>query len=92
MWEIQIPFAGFCPRLISPNCRSTAKTALMEFSGPKLKEMIRKTYFAISPDESRQALNGLLLEQDKDHVNLVGTDGHRLSFIPKAAVEIQCQE
>lgn len=64
-----------------PKLPEYSETALMEFSGPKLKEMIRKTYFAISPDESRQALNGLLLEQDKDHVNLVGTDGHRLSYI-----------
>ncbi len=64
-----------------PKLPEYSETALMEFSGAKLKEMIRKTYFAISPDESRQALNGLLLEQDGDHVNLVGTDGHRLSYI-----------
>ncbi len=64
-----------------PKLPEYSETALMEFSGAKLKEMIRKTYFAISPDESRQALNGLLLEQDNDHVNLVGTDGHRLSYI-----------
>jgi len=64
-----------------PKLPEYSETALMEFSGPKLKEMIRKTYFALSPDESRQALNGLLLELDKDHVNLVGTDGHRLAFV-----------
>ncbi|NIQ00307.1 MAG: DNA polymerase III subunit beta [Nitrospinaceae bacterium] len=64
-----------------PKLPEYSEEALMEFSGAKLKDMIRKTYFAISPDESRQALNGLLLEQDKDHVNLVGTDGHRLSFV-----------
>jgi len=45
--------------------------------------MIRKTFFAISPDESRQALNGLLLEQEDKHVNMVGTDGHRLALIKR---------
>jgi len=75
-----------------PKLPEYSETALMEFSGPKLKEMIRKTYFAISPDESRQALNGLLLEQDKDHVNLVGTDGHRLSFIRRPLLKSNVKE
>lgn len=74
-----------------PKLPEYSETALMEFSGPRLKEMIRKTYFAISPDESRQALNGLLLEQDGDHVNLVGTDGHRLSFIRRPLLKSNVQ-
>ncbi|TDJ59318.1 MAG: DNA polymerase III subunit beta [Nitrospina sp.] len=74
-----------------PKLPEYSETALMEFSGAKLKEMIRKTYFAISPDESRQALNGLLLEQDGDHVNLVGTDGHRLSYIRRPLLKSNAQ-
>ena len=66
-----------------PKLPEYSEEALIEFSGKQLKEMIRKTYFAISPDESRQALNGLLLEREKDHVNMVGTDGHRLAFIKR---------
>lgn len=66
-----------------PKLPEYSEDALMEFSGAQLKEMIRKTYFAISPDESRQALNGLLLERENDHVNMVGTDGHRLAFIKR---------
>ena len=48
---------------------------LIEFDGNILKEMIRKTFFSVSPDESRQALNGLLLETEGDSATLVGTDG-----------------
>lgn len=57
--------------------------SLMEFSGSQLKEMIRKTFFAVSPDESRQALNGLLLENENGKANLVATDGHRLACITR---------
>lgn len=56
---------------------------IIEFDGKILKEMIRKTFFSISPDESRQALNGLLLETEGDSATLVGTDGHRLAMISR---------
>lgn len=66
-----------------PKLPEYSEDPLIEFSAPMLKEMIRKTYFAISPDETRQALNGLLLEREENHVNIVGTDGHRLSCIKR---------
>jgi len=56
---------------------------LMEFSCSQLREMIRKTFFAVSPDESRQALNGLLLENENGKVTLAATDGHRLACITR---------
>ena len=56
---------------------------LLEFDSKILKEMIRKTFFSVSPDETRQALNGLLLETEGDSANLVGTDGHRLAMISR---------
>ena len=58
-----------------------SQDSLMEIGGKLLKEMIRKTFFAQSPDETRQVLNGLLLEQDNGKVKMVGTDGHRLAVI-----------
>jgi DNA polymerase-3 subunit beta len=56
---------------------------LLEFDSKILKEMIRKTFFSVSPDETRQALNGLLLEVEGDNASLVGTDGHRLAMISR---------
>ncbi len=56
---------------------------LLEFDSKILKEMISKTFFSVSPDETRQALNGLLLEAEGDNVSLVGTDGHRLAMISR---------
>ena len=58
-----------------------SQDSLMELNSKLLREMIRKTFFAQSPDETRQILNGLLLEQDNEKVKMVGTDGHRLALI-----------
>ena len=44
-----------------------------------LQELIAKTYFSISSDETRAHLNSALFEWDGDTVRMVTTDGHRLS-------------
>jgi DNA polymerase-3 subunit beta len=44
-----------------------------------LQELIAKTHFSISTDETRAHLNSALFEWDGDLVRMVTTDGHRLS-------------
>jgi DNA polymerase-3 subunit beta len=46
-----------------------------------LLEMIEKTQFAISADETRHNLNGVFFETDNASVRMVATDGHRLSMV-----------
>jgi len=46
-----------------------------------LKEMIGKTFFAISTDEMRANLNGVYLELKGDRIGMVSTDGHRISIV-----------
>ena len=48
--------------------------------GKLLREMLTQTTFAISHDESRYALNGVLLGVQEREVRLVATDGHRLAL------------
>ena len=49
-----------------------------------LKEMIDKTLFSISSDETRSNLNGALLhDRDPGRVRMVTTDGHRLSMVER---------
>jgi DNA polymerase-3 subunit beta len=52
-----------------------------------LLEMIEKTVFAASSEESRFNLNGIYMEkvkkEKKDYFRMVATDGHRLSLIDK---------
>lgn len=46
-----------------------------------LQEIISKTHFSVSTDETRPHLNSALFEWDGDVVRMVTTDGHRLSKI-----------
>lgn len=48
-----------------------------------LKEMFRLTSFAVSHEESRYVLNGILLEIEGDVIRIVATDGRRLAKIEK---------
>jgi DNA polymerase-3 subunit beta len=46
-----------------------------------LSELISKTHFSISTDETRAHLNSALFEWDGEVVRMVTTDGHRLSKV-----------
>ena len=48
-----------------------------------LLEMIEKTQFAISADETRHNLNGVFFESGEGDVRMVATDGHRLSLVQR---------
>ncbi len=45
------------------------------------KEMLKKTVYATSTDESRQILNGILLSFKDQKLTMVATDGRRLALI-----------
>jgi DNA polymerase III subunit beta len=45
-----------------------------------LKKLLKQVEFAMAQQDIRYYLNGLLLEVNGDKLNIVGTDGHRLSF------------
>lgn len=48
-----------------------------------LKQMLVLTSFAVSFDDTRYVLNGILFELQHNHLILVATDGKRLAFIKK---------
>ena len=52
-----------------------------------LKEMLRLTVFAVSHEESRYVLNGLLLEVSGDYLRIVATDGRRLAKIERKLLQ-----
>ena len=52
-------------------------------SVPSLKNIISKTIFAISNEESRYTLNGALLVLKAESMAMVSTDGHRLAHVEK---------
>lgn len=52
-----------------------------------LKEMIAQTSFAVSEEDTRYFMNGVFFEKKNNDLNLVATDGRRLSFISKSILE-----
>ena len=59
-----------------PDVEEGSKLAL---PGPDLARAIRATSYAVSSDETRPVLNGMLLEMREGALRLVATDGHRLA-------------
>jgi DNA polymerase III subunit beta len=47
----------------------------------KIRGMLRKTSFAISTDESRYVLNGILMSLKEHKLTMVATDGRRLALV-----------
>ena len=49
-----------------------------------LSELIDRTLFAVSTDETRPHLNGVYLEaQENNLIRMIATDGHRLSYMDR---------
>jgi len=54
-----------------------------------LREMLDKTLFAVSQDETRYNLSGVFMEAAEANVlRMVATDGHRLAMIDRALPEV----
>lgn len=66
-----------------PNMTDDEETSFFKLKASTLREIIEKTFFAMSMEEMRIYLNGALLETEKEGerwiVRMVTTDGHRLA-------------
>jgi DNA polymerase-3 subunit beta len=58
---------------------STSPTATL--ASASLKEMVSKTQFAITGEDTRYFLNGALFVLKPDSMSLIATDGHRLALV-----------
>ncbi len=52
----------------------------IEISDDKIKDLIRKTIYACSTDESRPLFTGILFDVNSDNITCVGTNTHRLAI------------
>jgi DNA polymerase-3 subunit beta len=64
-----------------------APPAWLTVEAKMLREMLAQTTFAISHDESRFALNGVLFVLHPKELRLVATDGHRLAIATRSVGE-----
>ena len=66
-----------------PQVPEFPESSAVKISVPSLRNMVSKTIFAISNEESRYTLNGALLVLKAESMAMVATDGHRLAHIEK---------
>jgi DNA polymerase-3 subunit beta len=64
-----------------PKLPAVAEAQLSKVESGVLRDMLAKTAFSVSTDETRQHLAGVLFESDGKLARMVSTDGHRLSKI-----------
>jgi DNA polymerase-3 subunit beta len=69
------------PRDEFPSLPSLTGENEVFFEAPMFRDMLRKTLFAVSSDQTRYALTGVLLQVNITDLTMVATDGHRLAFI-----------
>jgi DNA polymerase-3 subunit beta len=64
-----------------PSLAEPPGSGFLQIPGSAMSELIHKTSFAITADDSRYFLNGARLELTDNDMRMVATDGHRLAFI-----------
>lgn len=68
-----------------PYFPKTDQNEFIELSSKTLKNIIEKTSFSMSTDESKYNLNGIYFQakeiENHDFIRLVATDGHRLALV-----------
>lgn len=63
-----------------PPFPKTEGAKLVKIGQKELRDMLRKTAYAMSSDESRYVLNGTLLSLKENKLTIVATDGRRLAL------------
>jgi DNA polymerase III subunit beta len=69
------------PREDFPTLPESAGGATVALAPAAMKEMVSKTQFAITGEDTRFFLNGALFVLRSDTMSLVATDGHRLALV-----------
>src|SRR5262245_39297833 len=69
------------PREDFPTLPETGGTISAQLPRAALREMVGKTQFAITGEDTRFFLNGALFVLRPDSMSLVATDGHRLALV-----------
>jgi DNA polymerase-3 subunit beta len=79
-----------------PYFPNPAQVTYLEIPSSQIKEMIEKTSFSISTDESKYNLSGIFFnthkKENESFLRLVATDGHRLSLIQRKIKENEIPE
>ena len=66
-----------------PELARASDTMYFDFPQKDFIDMVSKTLFAVSDDETRYFMNGIFLEKRDENLIMVATDGRRLAFISR---------
>jgi DNA polymerase-3 subunit beta len=70
-----------------PALPDVAEEGMIVIEGDTLRDMIKKTLYAVGENDARYVLNGLFVHMNQTkaglNIRMVGTDGHRLSMIDR---------
>jgi len=66
-----------------PELARAADSMYFDFPQKDFIDMVSKTLFAVSDDETRYFMNGIFLEKKDDTLIMVATDGRRLAYIAR---------
>jgi DNA polymerase-3 subunit beta len=69
------------PREDFPTLPASSGSPTAVLPSAALREMVAKTHFAITGEDTRFFLNGALFVMKADSMSLVATDGHRLALV-----------
>lgn len=89
--KIQTGYSQFklvgLPRDEYPALPDVAEEGMIVIEGDTLRDMIKKTLYAVGENDARYVLNGLFVHMTQTagglSIRMVGTDGHRLSMIDR---------
>ena len=70
-----------CPRKSFRRCRNSTRRKVVTIRQKDLRDGLKKTSYAISTDETRYVLNGILFSFKENKLTLVATDGRRLAML-----------
>ena len=66
-----------------PEVKKLTFDSSFEISQKNLKELINKTVYAVSVDDTRPILKGVKIEVSKDYVTAIALDGFRVAMVSK---------
>lgn len=79
-----------------PSLPDVIEEGMLTIDGAVLRDMIKKTLYAVGENDARYVLNGLFVHITASaggvSMRMVGTDGHRLSIIDRALAENRREE
>jgi len=75
------------PRDEYPTLPDVVEEGMFVIEGDTLRDMIKKTLYAVGENDARYVLNGLFVHMTQTkgglNIRMVGTDGHRLSMVDR---------